>query len=135
MTGTTRPARTAATPATGTCGKTVLTKVGPVEISVPRDRDGTFEPKIVRKGHKCLSGVDEMVVSPPARALKTGEVEAHLAEVYGADVFKQTISTNHRQGHGRHGRVTEPASRRHPAGRLHRRGPREDPQRCCGRPA
>ncbi|MFE5189913.1 IS256 family transposase [Streptomyces sp. NPDC056628] len=77
----------------GTRGKTVLTEVGPVEISVPRDRDGTFEPKIVRKRQKRLSGVDEMVISLSAKGLTTGEVQAHLAEVYGADVSKQTIST------------------------------------------
>jgi transposase-like protein len=77
----------------GTRGKTVLTEVGPVEISVPRDRDGTFKPKIVRKRQKRLSGVDEMVISLSAKGLTTDEVQAHLAEVYGADVSKQTIST------------------------------------------
>lgn len=77
----------------GKRGKTVLTDVGPVEISVPRDRDGTFEPKIVRKRQKRLSGVDEMVISLSAKGLTTGEVQAHLAEVYGADVSRQTIST------------------------------------------
>ncbi len=46
----------------GTRAKTVLTDVGPVEISVPRDRDGSFEPKIVRKRQKRLTGVDEMVI-------------------------------------------------------------------------
>lgn len=75
----------------GTRGKTVLTEVGPVEISVPRDRDGTFEPKIVRKWQKRLSGVDEMGISLSAKGLTTGEVQAHVAEVYGADVSKQTI--------------------------------------------
>ncbi|CAL9623944.1 hypothetical protein SUDANB43_05879 [Streptomyces sp. enrichment culture] len=77
----------------GKRGKTVLTDVGPVEISVLRDRDGTFEPKIVRKRQKRLSGVDEMVISLSAKGLMTGEVQAHLAEVYSADVSRQTIST------------------------------------------
>ncbi|SCD69364.1 Transposase, Mutator family [Streptomyces sp. di188] len=77
----------------GTRAKTVLTDVGPVEISVPRDRDGSFEPKIVKKRRKCLSGVDEMVISLSAKGLTTGEVQAHLAEVYGAEVSRQTIST------------------------------------------
>lgn len=66
---------------------------GPVEISVPRDRDGSFEPKIVKMRQKRLSGVDEMVVSLSAKGLTTGEVQAHLAEVYGAEVSRQTIST------------------------------------------
>ncbi|GGW70217.1 IS256 family transposase [Streptomyces xantholiticus] len=77
----------------GTRYKTVLTDVGPVEITVPRDRDGSFEPKIVKKRQKRLTGVDEMVISLAAKGLTTGEVQAHLAEVYGADVSRQTIST------------------------------------------
>jgi putative transposase len=77
----------------GARSKTVVTDVGPVEISVPRDRDGSFEPKIVRKGQRRLSGVDEMVISLAAKGLTTGEISAHLAEVYGAEVSKQTIST------------------------------------------
>ena len=73
--------------------KTVLTEVGPVEIDVPRDRDATFEPKIVAKRQRRLSGVDELVISLSAKGLTTGEVQAHLAEVYGAQVSRQTIST------------------------------------------
>jgi transposase-like protein len=64
-----------------------------VEIAVPRDRDGTFEPKIVKKRQRRLTGVDEMVISLAAKGLTTGEVQAHLAEVHGADVSRQTIST------------------------------------------
>ncbi|MBK5996470.1 IS256 family transposase [Streptomyces sp. MBT58] len=77
----------------GTRAKTVLTGVGPVEITVPRDREGSFEAKIVKKRQKRLSGVDEMVISLAAKGLTTGEVQAHLAQVYGADVSRQTIST------------------------------------------
>ncbi|CAL9665989.1 hypothetical protein SUDANB15_07202 [Streptomyces sp. enrichment culture] len=77
----------------GTRSKTMLTDVGPVEITVPRDRDGSFEPKIVKKRQKRLTGVDEMVISLAAKGLTTGEVQAHLAEVYGAEVSRQTIST------------------------------------------
>ncbi|GAA2814714.1 IS256 family transposase [Nonomuraea dietziae] len=77
----------------GSRAKTVLTDVGPVEISVPRDRDGSFEPRIVRKRQRRLSSVDEMVISLAAKGLTTGEISAHLAEVYGAEVSKQTIST------------------------------------------
>ena len=73
--------------------KTVLTEVGPVEIDVPRDRGATFEPKIVAKRKRRLSGVDELVISLSAKGLTTGEVAAHLAEVYGAEVSRQTIST------------------------------------------
>ncbi|MFI7706563.1 transposase, partial [Nonomuraea sp. NPDC049480] len=58
----------------GTRSKTVITDVGPVEITVPRDRDGSFEPKIVRKRQRRLSGVDEMVISLAAKGLTTGEI-------------------------------------------------------------
>jgi transposase-like protein len=77
----------------GTRSKTVLTDVGPVEIDVPRDRDSSFEPKIVAKRQRRLGGVDEMVISLAAKGLTTGEISAHLAEVYGAEVSRQTIST------------------------------------------
>jgi transposase-like protein len=76
----------------GRRGKSVLTEVGPVEIAVPRDRDGSFEPKLVGKHQRRLSGVDDLVISLSAKGLTTGEIAAHLAEVYGAQVSKQTIS-------------------------------------------
>jgi len=76
----------------GTRSKTVITEIGPVEIDVPRDRDGTFEPLTVRKGQRRLDGVDSMVISLPAKGLTTGEVEAHLAEVYSTDISRETIS-------------------------------------------
>jgi transposase-like protein len=77
----------------GTRAKTVLTEVGPVEIGVPRDRDGSFQPQIVRKRQRRLSGVEDMVISLSAKGLTTGEIAAHLAAVYGVDVSRQTIST------------------------------------------
>ena len=73
-------------------GKTVLTEAGPVELSVPRDRESSFEPKIVAKRQRRLTGVDELVISLSAKGLTHGEISAHLAEVYGAEVSKQTIS-------------------------------------------
>ena len=73
--------------------KTVLTDTGPVEISVPRDRDSSFEPKIVAKRQRRLSGVDEIVISLSAKGLTHGEIAAHLAEVYGAEVSEQTITS------------------------------------------
>jgi transposase-like protein len=77
----------------GSRTKTVVTDVGPVEVRVPRDVAGTFEPQLVRKRQRRLSGVDEMVLSLSAKGLTHGEISAHLAEVYGANVSKQTIST------------------------------------------
>ncbi|MET8088529.1 IS256 family transposase [Micromonospora sp. NPDC005237] len=77
----------------GSRPKTVLTdSTGPVQIDVPRDRAGTFEPQIVRKRQRRLSGVDEVVLSLYAKGLTTGEISAHFAEIYGASVSKETIS-------------------------------------------
>jgi putative transposase len=76
----------------GKRAKTVVTEVGPVDIDVPRDREGSFDPKIVRKRQRRLDGIDELVLSLTAKGLTTGEVSAHLAEVYGAQVSKDTIS-------------------------------------------
>jgi putative transposase len=77
----------------GTRGKAVLTEhTGAVEIDVPRDRASSFEPQIVRKRQRRLNGVDEIVLSLYAKGLTTGEISAHLAEIYGASVSKETIS-------------------------------------------
>ena len=77
----------------GSRPKTVLTEgSGQVGIEVPRDRDGTFEPQIVRKRQRRLGGVDEIILSLYAKGLTTGEISAHFAEIYGASVSKETIS-------------------------------------------
>lgn len=76
----------------GTRAKTVLTEIGPVQIEVPRDRDGNFEPQIVPKRVRRLDGIDQIVLSLTARGLTTGEIAAHFAEVYGAKVSRDTIS-------------------------------------------
>ncbi|WP_460431819.1 IS256 family transposase, partial [Amycolatopsis echigonensis] len=77
----------------GRRGKKVLTEAGPVEIATPRDRDGSFEPQLVGKGQRRLTGLDDLVISLSAKGLTHGEIAAHLAEVYDAEVSKQTITT------------------------------------------
>nr|WP_231897058.1 IS256 family transposase [[Mycobacterium] stephanolepidis] len=72
--------------------KTVLTEIGPVQIEVPRDTDARFDPKIVRKRQRRLTGIDQIILSLTAKGLTTGEVAAYFGEVYGADVSKDTIS-------------------------------------------
>jgi transposase-like protein len=77
----------------GTRPKTVLTEAsGQVQIEVPRDRAGTFEPQIVRKRQRRLTGVDQIVLSLYAKGLTTGEISAHFAEIYGASVSRETVS-------------------------------------------
>jgi putative transposase len=73
--------------------KTLLTDVGPVPVQVPRDREGTFSPSIVAKRQRRFGGIDNLVISLTAKGLTTGEVVAHLGEVYGTEVSKETIST------------------------------------------
>jgi putative transposase len=66
--------------------------VGEVRIDVPRDRNGTFEPQIVKKRQRRLTEVDEIVLSLYAKGLTTGEISAHFAEIYGASISKETVS-------------------------------------------
>ncbi|MEK8110266.1 IS256 family transposase [Micromonospora sp. M12] len=76
----------------GSRSKTVLTdSTGPVQIDVPRDRAGTFEPRSSEAAAPVV-GVDEVVLSLYAKGLTTGEISAHFAEIYGASVSKETIS-------------------------------------------
>lgn len=76
----------------GSYPKTVQTDVGPVQVRVPRDRDGGFEPQIVRKHQRRLDGFDDNVLSLYAKGLTTGEIRDHLEEVYDAHVSRDTIS-------------------------------------------
>ncbi|GAA2123580.1 hypothetical protein GCM10009802_27980 [Streptomyces synnematoformans] len=77
----------------GRRAEAVTTGAGPVGISVPRDVGGSFEPQIVKKRQRRLSGVDEIVLPLSAKGLTHGEISAHLAEVYGASVSESTITT------------------------------------------
>ncbi|MDX3193948.1 IS256 family transposase [Streptomyces sp. MN03-5084-2B] len=73
--------------------KTVVSDAaGEVQIEVPRDRESTFEPQIVKKRQRRLTEVDEIVLSLYAKGMTTGEISAHFAEIYGAAVSKETIS-------------------------------------------
>jgi putative transposase len=76
----------------GVRAKTVPSGVGPVQLSVPGDRDAWFQPAIVGKRRRRLSGVQDMVPAPSATGLTTGQIGAHPAGVYRAQVAKQTPS-------------------------------------------
>ena len=107
--------------------KTVLTDTGPVQITVPRDRDASFEPKIVAEMQRRLTGVDDMVIPLSAKGLTHGEIAAHLAGVYGAEVSKQTITTiTDRVMDGMAEWQSRPSDSRL-RGDFHRRDQREDP--------
>ena len=76
----------------GHSGTTVLTGDGAVELAVPRDRNGTFEPAIVPKGERRLDGFDDRILSLYARGMTVREIRGHLQELYGVEVSPDLIS-------------------------------------------
>src|SRR3954452_4838957 len=76
----------------GSYPKTVTTDVGPVELRVPRDRNATFDPVTVPKGQRRLSGLSTNVISLYAKGMTTGDIQAHLLEIYGTEISRDTIS-------------------------------------------
>jgi putative transposase len=76
----------------GTTGKTVLTDIGAVDLAVPRDRNGSFEPQIVRKGQTRLKGFNDRIIALYARGMTTRDIRAHLREMYDIEVSPDLIS-------------------------------------------
>ena len=77
----------------GSSGKTVLTDDGPLALAVPRDRDGSFEPRLIGKHERRFTGFDDKVVALYARGLTVREIQAFLTEMYGVAVSPDLIST------------------------------------------
>jgi transposase-like protein len=77
---------------TGSTGKTLLTDVGAVDLQVPRDRNGSFDPRIVRKGQTRLEGFNDRIVALYARGMTTRDIAAHLREMYDVEVSPDLIS-------------------------------------------
>lgn len=76
----------------GSYPKTVTTEIGPVELRVPRDRNATFDPVTVPKGQRRLDGLTGNVISLYAKGMTTGDIQAHLEEIYGTQISRDTIS-------------------------------------------
>src|SRR4051794_20594860 len=76
----------------GASAKTVQTDLGPVEIKTPRDRDGSFEPKLVAKRQTRLAGLDDKVLGLYAGGMTVRDISAHLSELYGTEIVRDTIS-------------------------------------------
>ena len=76
----------------GSYPKTVTTEVGQVELAVPRDRAGTFEPLTVPKYQRQLDGLADNVISLYAKGMTTGDIQTHLAEIYDTQISRETIS-------------------------------------------
>jgi putative transposase len=77
----------------GTGGKTVLTDDGPLSIDVPRDREGTFEPRLIAKHERRFTGFDDKILALYARGMTVREIQAFLAEMYAVEVSPDLIST------------------------------------------
>jgi putative transposase len=76
----------------GTTPKTLATEHGPVRVKTPRDRNASFEPKIVRKGQRRFQGFDDKILALYSRGLPVRDIEAHLHEIYGVKVGRDLIS-------------------------------------------
>jgi len=70
----------------------VTTEIGQVELRVPRDRNSTFDPVSVPKGQRRLEGLSANVISLYAKGMTTGDIQAHLLEIYGTEISRDTIS-------------------------------------------
>jgi putative transposase len=77
----------------GTSGKTVLTDDGPLAIEVPRDREGSFEPRFIAKHERRFTGFDDKILALYARGMTVREIQGFLAEMYAVDVSPDLIST------------------------------------------
>ena len=73
--------------------KTVMTDSGPLALDIPRDRDASFEPRLVAKHQRRLSGFDDRVISMYARGMSTREIVGYLSEFYGTEVSADLVST------------------------------------------
>ena len=76
----------------GFTGKTVNTEVGPVPLSVPRDRDGSFTPLLVPKGQRRLGGLEDQIISLYAGGMTVRDIQAHLHRTIGTELSHDTIS-------------------------------------------
>jgi putative transposase len=76
----------------GSTAKTLQTEHGPVELKTPRDRKGSFEPLLVRKGQRRFEGFDDKILALYSRGMSTRDIERHLADIYGVNVGRDLIS-------------------------------------------
>src|SRR3954469_8897559 len=72
--------------------KTVKTELGAVEVRTPRDRDGSFDPKLVAKRQTRLAGLDDRILGLYAGGMSVRDIEDHLTELYGVEIKRDTIS-------------------------------------------
>jgi transposase-like protein len=76
----------------GHSSKTIRSEYGDVELAIPRDRDGEFEPVIVKKHQKNVAGIEDQIISLYARGISTREIQDHFQQLYGVEVSPTLIS-------------------------------------------
>jgi putative transposase len=76
----------------GTSKKTILTEIGDIGITIPRDRNAEYEPKIIKKHQRRFDGFDDKIISMYARGMTTRDIQGHLKDIYGVDVSPDLIS-------------------------------------------
>lgn len=72
--------------------KTVTSSMGPIDLDIPRDRKGEFEPQIVKKNQTDISNIEDQVLSMYAKGMTTRDISSHLRDVYGVDASAEMIS-------------------------------------------
>ena len=72
--------------------KSLKTKYGQIDVAIPRDREGTFEPKLVPKRERILKGSEELILSLYAKGMSVADISTHLDDLYGYQLSEQTIS-------------------------------------------
>jgi putative transposase len=94
----------------GKSSKTLKTDHGDLEIAVPRDRQGAFEPRIVKKGQRRFTGFDDKILSMYARGMTTRDIQGHLEEIYGVEVSPETNLDGYRWDNLRGKGMAEPSA-------------------------
>src|SRR6266403_1761234 len=116
----------------GTGSKTVLTDDGPLLLDVPRDREGTFEPRLVAKHDRRFAGFDEKILALYARGMTVREIQGFLAEMYTVEVSPDLISSVTDRRRRRGDRLAKPAARAHVSGGVLRCPAGQDSRRSHG---
>ena len=77
----------------GRSTKKVKSKIGEIELEIPRDRKGKFEPQIIKKYQKDISGIEEKVISMYAKGMSTRDIQSHIYDIYGYEISPETVSS------------------------------------------
>ena len=114
----------------GHSSKTLRTSFGDVEVSVPRDRKGEFEPQILKKNQTSISqDIEEKILSMYAKGMTTGDIEAHIQDIYGISVSDKHREPDHGQDSAHRTRVAAAATGGHLRRSISGRDPLPCPQR------